>query len=381
MNLSIKPPRIQSIDALRGLVMLLMLLDHVREHFFYYVPMSDPVNINTTESSLFFTRLSAHFCAPIFVFLAGLSAYLYGQKKQEGKQSLMVFLLKRGLFIIILEITLVNFLWFGTYKTIFLQVMWAIGLSMISLGFLSKLPRLWIGIIGFSIVAGHNLLSPIHFEPNEFGYVIWTILHDRGFLISDGLIPIKVSYPVLPWIGVILLGYFAGPIFSDKMTSEKRIKTLSTLGISSLVLLLIIRGFNIYGETSHWFVQDSSVKTMMSFVNFTKYPPSLDFILLTIGIGLLLLSLFEKINTKYLLLLKTYGSSPMFFYLFHLLILLIIYQICILIDGLNKGNYYGVDSVGEIWLITFILAIALYYPTKLFSEYKRKSTYPLIKYF
>jgi len=380
MDNSVKPQRIQSIDILRGLVMLLMLVDHVREHFFYHVPVSDPLNIDIIEPSLFLTRLSAHFCAPIFVFLAGLSAYLYSQKN-NNKESVTIFLLKRGIFIILLEITLVNFLWFGTYKTIYLQVMWAIGISMISLAFLSKLPRVWIGILGFLIVFGHNLLSPIHFETNEFGYGIWTILHDRGFLISDGLIPVKVSYPVLPWIGVILLGYFSGRLFSGEISREKRIQYLNAIGLSCLIILMIIRSFNIYGETLDWQVQESFFKTEMSFFNFTKYPPSLDFLLFTIGIGLLILSFFEKVNNKYFEILKTFGSSPMFFYLFHLLILLIIYKMCILIFGLNQGDYFGVDSVWQLWLIALILTIALYYPTKLFSEYKRKSTSKFVKYF
>lgn len=379
MEQSVKPQRIQSIDILRGLVMLLMLVDHVREHFYYHVSVSDPMIVDNTSPNLFFTRVSAHFCAPVFIFLAGLSAWLYTSK--NGKKAGFSFLIKRGIFIILLEITVVNFLWFGTYHTIFLQVMWAIGISMISLAFLSQLPRIWIGVLGIAIVAGHNLLSPLQFTPDQWPYNIWTVLHDRGFLDLPIGIPVKASYPVLPWIGLILLGYFAGPIFSNQITSEKRMKTLNILGISSLILLLIIRGFNIYGETIDWSVQDSVVKTIMSFLNFTKYPPSLDFILLTIGVGLLLLSLFEKMNTKYLSFLKTYGSSPMFFYLFHLLILLIIYKICIAIFGLNKGEYFGVDSVAQIWLITFILAIVLYYPTKLFSDYKRKSTNPLIKYF
>lgn len=314
MNLSVKPQRIESIDISRGLVMLFMLLDHTREHFIYHIPITDPLDKDTVSQGLFFTRISAHFCAPIFIFLAGLSAWLYTNK--NGKAAGFSFLIKRELFIILLEVTLVNFLFLGSYKTLYLQVMWAIGLSMISLAFLSKLPRLWIGTIGFIIVAGHNLLTPIQFTPDEWGYNLWTILHDRGFLETGLSLPIKASYPVLPWIGVIMLGYFAGPIFSNQVTSEKRMKTLNLLGLSSLILLLIIRGFNIYGETIDWSVQDSFVKTVMSFLNFTKYPPSLDFILLTIGIGLILLSLFEKMNTKYLSFLKTYGSSPMFFYLF-----------------------------------------------------------------
>ena len=381
MNLSVKAPRITSIDILRGLVMLLMMVDHVREHFFFHVPVNDPMDINTTTPSLYFTRLSAHFCAPIFVFLAGLSAWLYADKNKDNPKAVTSFLIKRGLFIILLEITVVNFLWFGNYNTMYSQVMWAIGISMISLAFLCRLPRLWIGIIGFVIVAGHNLLSPVQFESNEWGYGLWTILHDRGFLISDGVMPVKISYPLLPWIGVILLGYFTGPLFSSSISSNLRQKRLIMIGFSSIIILLVIRGFSLYGETLPWIVQNSSTKTLMSFFNFTKYPPSLDFILLTIGIGMLLLSLFESVKNPYLDILKVFGSSPMFFYLLHLFILLIIYKMCVAVFGLNQVEYFGVDYVWQLWAIAIVLMVALYYPTKLFSEYKRKSTSKLIKYF
>ena len=370
--------RIASIDILRGLVMLIMLVDHVREHFFSHHAIMDPMTIEETSSSLFFTRFSAHFCAPIFVFLTGLSAWLYSNPKGKHQRSATAFLLKRGLFLILLEVTLINFSWSGTYNTLYLQVIWAIGLSMISLGFLSRLPRVWIGILGFIIVFGHNLLTPITFLKDELGYNLWTVLHDRGYLVIDGFINIRISYPLLPWIGVILLGYFTGPIFHYTSTI-KRQKTLLLIGVSSITLLLILRGFNIYGETLAWEAHNSTIKSIMSFLNYTKYPPSLHFILLTVGIGILLLSCFEKITNKFTQILKVFGSAPMFFYILHLYTILIIHGI--LMSTINNGEIIKVNNVYQVLLISIGLSVLLYFPTKMFSNYKRKNSSKLIKYF
>ena len=381
MNTEKKATRISSIDMLRGLVMLIMLVDHVRERFFLHMQVTDPMDVTETDSGLFFTRLSAHLCAPVFVFLTGLSSWLYANPINKAPRSPRSFLLKRGLFLVLLEITLVNLSWFGTYNTLYLQVIWVIGLSMICLGILCTLPRVWIGVIGFLIVFGHNALSPISFTPNETGYSIWTILHDRGYLLQHSFLNIKISYPLLPWIGVILLGYFAGPLYQQQMPAIKRQKALIAIGCACLVLLAILRGFNIYGETLPWHVHESNIMSIMSFFNYTKYPPSLDFILLTLGIGHLLLFAFEKYRFRWMQVLKTFGSAPMFFYIVHLYILLAIYSICVAIFGTNHGDYFGVSHLLQIWLIAILLSVLLYYPTKVFSAYKRKSSSKLITYF
>lgn len=374
-----KKTRIESIDTLRGLVILIMLVDHVRGHFFSHHPVTDPINISEVSSALFFTRLSTHICAPIFVFLTGLSVWLYSNPKNKPSKSATTFLLKRGSFLIFLELTLINFSWSASYHTLYLQVIWAIGISMICLAFLSKLPRIWIGILGFAIVFGHNFLTPITFHKAEFGYYIWTLLHDRGYLLKDSFINIKASYPVLPWIGVILLGYLAGPIYHHQVTTVKRKRILRTIGFSSLILLLIFRVWNIYGETLSWETKDSFLKTVMSFLNYTKYPPSLDFLLLTLGIGLLLLSNFERKNGKFTQMLRVFGSVPMFFYILHLYVILIFHAI--LIFTINDGKIVEVNHVYQLWLISIFLAILLYFPTKKFSEYKAKSSSKWIKYF
>ncbi|WP_338733782.1 DUF1624 domain-containing protein [Mangrovimonas cancribranchiae] len=373
--------RITSIDALRGLVMLIMLVDHVRERVFLHAQVLDPMDISTTNTGLFFTRLSAHICAPVFIFLTGLSAWLYENPNNKPKRSARAFLFKRGLFIIVLEITIINFSWFGYYETLYLQVMWAIGLSMLFLAAIIKLPNIYIALIGGVIIFGHNALSGIEFNSNDWFYNIWTILHDRGMLNTNNFANIKVSYPVLPWLGLICIGYFSGSIYNQNIKPNQRFKILRIVSISCLGLLVILRGFNFYGETLAWKTQDTITKTIMSFLNYTKYPPSLDFLLFTMAIGTYLLVIFEKYESKTTDILKTFGGSPMFFYVLHLYVLLALYNILLVIFGKNKGNYFGVDNLWLVWLIAVILSFLMYLPVKKFGEYKRKSKSKWIKYF
>lgn len=371
--------RIKSIDALRGLVMLIMLLDHVRERFFLHRQVSDPMDVESTEPALFASRLAAHFCAPIFVFLTGLSAWLYQQSARE--ESISTFLLKRGLLLIALEFTLVTFSWMGNFNTIYLQVIWVIGLSMLALALLVKIPRIAQWVVAVGIMALHNLLTPIQFSVDEWGYSLWTILHDRNYWIQTDWIAIKVSYPLLPWIGVILLGYCAGPVFAKQMPVAQRATWLISAGVVSLLLLLVLRGFNLYGETLPWQAFASPVQTLMSFFNFTKYPPSLDFLLLTLGVMALALVWLERFNTaRFVSVLSQFGAAPLFFYLLHLYVLLIIYSLLFAWFGANQGSYLGVDSIYSIWLISVVLTLLLYWTTALFAAYKRRSTHGLIKY-
>lgn len=361
--------------------MLIMLVDHVRERFYLHMQVSDPMNPDTTAPELFWTRTSAHLCAPVFVFLTGLSAWLYAQNGRP----LTGFLLKRGLFLIALEFTLVTFSWMGTYHTIWLQVMWAIGLSMIALALLHRLPRHWLALIGLLLIAGHNALTPIQFQPHEWGYSLWTILHDRGYLIQSPLIQIKISYPLLPWIGVILLGYVAGPLYTLPAGERKTWLLRGALLYAGLFILL--RGFNLYGETLPWHIYPDIQHSLMSLFSLTKYPPSLNFLLLTLGLGLLLLWLLESrvINTRAGRysehILCQFGGAPLFFYLLHLYSLLLMYQLALLYWQPNHGDLLGVPHIGWVWLIAALLALALYPPTRAFAALKKRSRHPLLSYF
>jgi uncharacterized membrane protein len=373
--------RLTSIDVMRGLVMLFMLVDHVREKIYLHLQVTDPMTIATTTPDLFFTRMSAHICAPVFVFLTGLSAWLYANPPSGQPRSPRSFLIQRGLLLVLLEITVINFSWSGTYTTLWLQVIWAIGICMIVLGLASSLPRWLLGTVGFLIVFGHNLLSPISFQPGELGYSLWTILHDRAVLVAGEPLTIKVTYPVLPWIGVILLGYVAGPIYSRAVASGQRVRYLIALGAGCLLLLLVLRGFNIYGETLPWVHGETFTQTLMSWLNFTKYPPSLDFLLLTLGLAFLLLAWFDGMENGATRVLVVFGSAPMFFYILHLYVLLILYRITLAIFGPTHGELFGVDDFYWVWVVSPLLAFALYFPTRAFARFKRTSKQAWVRYF
>lgn len=373
--------RIASIDILRGLVMVIMLVDHVREHFFYHHPIGDPMMLDTTSTGLFFTRFIAHLCAPTFVFLAGVSAWLYANPSNKPARSPSEFLFKRGLFLILIEMTLVNFSWLGNYQALYLQVIWAIGISMMMLSLAVRLPHYIVGLLGFVIVFGHNALSYIQFQPDEFGYSFWTILHDRGYLYTSDTFKVRVSYPVLPWIGVIFIGYIAGPIYRNTVDSFTRQKGLIMAGVSSLLLLSVLRYFNLYGETLPWSAHANTIDTAKDFLNYTKYPPSLDYLLLTLGVAMLLLAALEKINNRFSKMVEVFGSAPMFFYILHLYVLLITHFLLQITFGNVQGNYWRVDFVWQLWAIAGLLTILLYCPVKKFAALKSTRKYPWLKYF
>ncbi|WP_296267970.1 DUF1624 domain-containing protein [Pseudomonas sp. UBA6562] len=365
--------RLQSIDALRGLVMLFMLLDHVRETFFLHHQVGDPMAIATTEPGLFFSRTLAHLCAPVFVLLTGLSAWLYGEKHQ-GRGDVAAFLFKRGLFLVLLEFTVVNFAW--TFQlppsVVYLQVIWAIGVSMIALAALVWLPRAALIALGLVIVAGHNLLDAVHFGEGSSLHVLWAILHDRGWLEVSEHMRLRTSYPVLPWIGVIALGYAMGPWFargSDAVQRQRRLLATAALTLLAFVALRLLNG---YGEAP-WSSYPSALQTLMSLLNITKYPPSLLFLCLTLGVGLLLLRGFERAGqARWIGVLAVMGAAPMFFYLLHLYVLKLAYLVCVALFGLNQGQYFGFDSIGAVWLCAVLLALALYLPVRAFARLKAR---------
>ncbi|MFA6311301.1 MAG: heparan-alpha-glucosaminide N-acetyltransferase domain-containing protein [Sterolibacterium sp.] len=375
--------RISSIDMMRGLVMLTMLIDHVRETLYLHLQVTDPMNLVATAPEVFFTRMTAHLSAPVFVFLTGLSAWLYANPASGPARSPRGFLFKRGLLLVVLELTLVNFAWSGQFPPtiLWLQVIWAIGISMMVLSALAGLPRWAIAALGLAIVFGHNLLTGVSFAPGSASQLLWTVLHERGFLVAEGALKIKVTYPVLAWIGVILVGYAAGPLYAQAVTSLRRTHILLGLGAGCLVLLGFLRGFNIYGETLPWVYGGDTVHTVMSWFNFTKYPPSLAFLLLTLGIAFLLMAWFESLDNKATRALVTFGSAPMFFYLLHLYTLLIMYKVVLAVVGPNQGQRFGVDDFWWVWAAAAVLAGLLYYPCLVFSRYKRTSTQAWVRYF
>jgi uncharacterized membrane protein len=375
--------RISAIDSLRGFIMLLMLVDHVRETIYLHKQVADPMLVDQTDPALFFTRLSAHFCAPIFVFLAGLSAWLYAHPDhlQGGQRDATGFLVKRGMFLILLEFTVINFAWSGYFppSTWYLQVIWVIGLAMISLGLLHKLPLSVLLSLGLLIVAGHNSISDIKLSQDHPAYTIWTILFQRGFL-PEPLSAVKISYPLLPWIGIILLGYCCGPLYQKTINARQRQRYLIAIGCAALALLLLLRTFNIYGENQDWQHYQDFITTTMSYLNFQKYPPSLLFSLLTIGAGLLCLAWLERSNNRLNRFCAEIGSAPMFYYILHLYLLLILQTLLVKIFGANHGTRFGVEEVWQVWLCAALIVPVLYYPCRQFSRYKRQSKRAWVRY-
>lgn len=366
--------RLQAIDALRGLVILIMMLDHVRETFYLHHQVPDPMLIPDTEGFLFFSRTLAHLCAPVFVVLTGLSAYLY-QSKYNSLAMTREFLLKRGLFLIFLELVIINFAWTGKFPPdiIYLQVIWAIGLSMVALSLLISLSKQWLWAISLIIIFGHNLLEQISFANIPTLQNFWFVLYERGW-IELGEVRLRTSYPVLPWIGIITLGYcIGGYVFDFRKENNHRNAALLTTGILSISLFFILRLINIYGDQV-WSVKQNLLETIMSFFNLTKYPPSLLFILFNVGVGFILLALLNKVeNKKWVKPLIIFGSVPMFFYIVHLFVLKVLYTISVEIWGTTQGTHFGVNNVLTLWLITIILSILLYPLMLKFSRFKHNN--------
>jgi len=367
--------RLLAIDALRGLVMLFMLVDHTRETWFLYMQVNDPVDANTTDPGLFFTRLLSTFCAPTFVALTGLSSWLYGQT--HTKREVSAFLLKRGLFLIVLELTVVGFAW-PTQALVFppsrfwLQVIWTIGISMVALSALIHLPRRLQFAVGLAIVCLHNLLDPIVLTPESPWYAVWAVIHQRSLIDLGGGFAAKTTYPFLPWIGVILLGYACGPWFAKGSDPALRIRRMVRLGLGLIIGFVVIRYINVYGDKP-WFHGETPLRTVMSFLALTKYPPSLLFLMPTIGTGCLLLALFEAHESHPLLPhLALFGGAPMFFYIVHLYVLKALYNIALLLYGPTKGTVFGVENLSTVWLWVAILIPVMYFPTGWFARLKQR---------
>ena len=364
-------PRIAGIDALRGLVMLLMLVDHVRETVFLHAQVGDPVDVTTTPPGLFVTRSLSHICAPVFIALTGLGAWLH--RSTHTRRETSIFLLKRGAFLVLLELTVVGFAWTAEFppSRFFLQVIWCIGICMMALAGLLHLGRRWQFVAGLLLVAGHNLLDGVVLTDESPFFVPWAILHQRDVIELGGGITARTSYPVLPWIGVIALGYAMGPWFVRIRAEGTTIRRLLTLGAALLIGFGALRWLNVYGDIP-WFVAQDSLTTAMSFLSLTKYPPSLLFLLATLGAGTVLLALFDAAEDRRITqAIATFGAAPMFFYVFHLYVLKAAYLAAYALYGPNQGEYFGVQGLGSVWLWAAAFAVPLYFPTRGFARWKR----------
>ena len=342
-----KTNRIESIDILRGLVMVIMALDHVRDYFNYGSFFIDPTNVETTSPILFFTRFITHYCAPVFVFLAGTSAFLYGRNKT--KSQLSKFLLTRGIWLIFMEVVVNNLIWTFdlSYSFPILQVIWAIGFSMICLSFLIYLPYKWILVLGLVIIAGHNLLDGLVMQGNSPEAIVWYLLHQNHTMVLGPDKMILFHYPVIPWIGLMALGYCLGQLYLKDFDEGLRRTWLLRMGLGALALFFVIRGLNVYGDLVPWTVRDSSSKTIISFFNVTKYPPSLAFVLITIGPALLFLYVIENVKNSITNFFLIFGRVPFFYYFLHVLVIHTAAIIGIIIFG---GNWKDMILTADVFM-------------------------------
>ncbi len=378
----VKSIRIDSIDLLRGIVIILMALDHVRDYFHADAYLFSPTDLTKTNISLFFTRWVTHFCAPVFVFLAGTSAFLVGNRK--GSKELSAFLVKRGLWLILLEFTVINFSWFFNvhFSFLALTVIWALAIGMIILAGAIHLPFRLILVIGLMLVAGHNLVDSIHITGDTAAADIWAVLHVPN-IFQLGHFRLFTGYPILPWTGIMLLGYCFGALYKPSFDAAKRKKILLQLGAIMILLFVVVRFINAYGDPFPWSVQPNAVFTFLSFINVTKYPPSLLYVLITLGPAMLFLAFSEKINGKLSQYVVALGRVPMFFYIVHIYLIHILALIAALALGYNASDMtfttWVTDSINlkgygfnlAVVYIVWIFVVLVLYPACLwYDRYK-----------
>jgi uncharacterized membrane protein len=381
--------RIHSIDIIRGLIMVIMALDHTRD--FFHFP-SSPLNMQTTTVVLFFTRWITHFCAPSFIFLSGVSVFLAGQRRT--KNELSKFLLTRGLWLIVSDLLIMSFLFTFDlqYHILVLEVLWVTGFGMIVLALLIRTSLPVIATIALAIIFGHNLLNYVTLPKTGFGGSVLTLLFSAfGSLIPIGGDRIIAGlYAAIPWMGPILLGYVFGSLYQTGFDIKKRQKILLLSGISFITLFIILRTINHYGDPRPWSVQRNLAHTVLSFLNVTKQVPSLMFFSITLGPIMILLALVEKINNRFTDILRVYGNVPYFYFIVHFSLLRILNILFILIEGVPMKSssdlplVWQADGFGHplwaVYLFWIGVVALLYYPCKWYGNYKRTHAHWWLSY-
>jgi uncharacterized membrane protein len=359
--------RIDSIDLLRGLVMVVMALDHTRDFF-----ASSGLNPrDVTDPGLFLTRWITHYCAPTFIFLAGVSAYLYGARGCSAGE-VSRFLFTRGFWLIVIEFTLMRLGWSFSLNTTFFvaQVIWVIGASMVVLAALVHLPRWAIATIGIGMIASHNLLDGIRAEDLGPAGWIWHLLHRPGYVDLGSGRKLFALYPLIPWVGVMAAGYALGPVF--KMDQASRRSVLLRLGAMTTIGFVLLRTTNFYGDPAAWSAKGTWLATVLSFINCEKYPPSLLYLMMTLGPAMLLLAAFEQVRGRLAEWITTFGRVPFLYYVAHIYLIHLLAVIFALgayghaewlLGQLppQKPQGYGLPLPGlyAVWLLVVILLYPL----------------------
>ncbi|UKJ09149.1 DUF1624 domain-containing protein [Solitalea lacus] len=376
-----KSTRIVAVDLLRGVIMVIMALDHTRDYFSNAA--FDPLDIAQTTPFYYFTRWITHLCAPNFVFLAGVGAYMMTMAG-KSKEQLSFFLFTRGLWLVLLEFTVVRLGWTFNldYEFSVAQVIWVIGMSMVFLSALIFFPVRWIGFIGIGMIVLHNLLDG--FTAKDFGDTgwLWKVVHERGFIPFNQHYGLLALYPLIPWIGVMTAGYAFGSFYKQDVIKRKQ--WFFSIGCGTILGFFILRYLNFYGDLLPWVQQKNSLLTFLSFMNVEKYPPSLLFLMITIGIGILLLALFENSMGKLTSFFIVYGRVPLFYYVLHIYLIHIIAVLAAwitinrvdflfssdLFTGTKHGYGFNLLIVYLFWVLVILL---LYYPCKWFMNVKKHS--------
>ncbi|MGQ2982472.1 DUF1624 domain-containing protein [Flavobacterium sp.] len=377
--------RIQSIDVLRGIIMIFMALDHTRD-FFHIDAMTDqPENMDTTTPALFFTRWITHFCAPLFVFLSGTSIYL--QSLRKTKKELALFLLTRGLWLIVAEFTIVGFGWSFNYmfNFFFLQVIWAIGASMVLLSGLIFLRYWMLFALGILITVLHNLL-----DTHTFTDPIMDVIANLFLLTEFDMIPLgggvalMCAYAAVPWTGIMLLGYALGKWYRPEFDQLRRRKLLLSTGLGIISLFVLLRLVNGYGDPKPWTEQKDAVYTFLSFLNVNKYPPSLIYACMTLGPAMIALALLENVRNRVTDLLNVFGRVPFLYYLLHVYVIHLLCVGLFYAEGYTFADNFRLDMafgfrpkenfgfpLGIVYLIWILVIVLCWFPTKQYEKYKR----------
>ena len=363
------PARIVSIDVLRGLVMAVMALDHTRD--FFGTGGFNPRDV--MEPTLFLTRWVTHFCAPTFIFLAGLSAFLYGRGRST--EELSRFLLIRGLWLILIDLTLIKFGW--RFEVDFYRlsagVIFVIGASMVALAALIWLPRWAIAGVSLIMIAGHNLFDGVRAEELGGASWAWHLLHEPGLVPLGHGVNLYVLYPLIPWIGVMAAGYLLGPVMQVEERTRQRV--LFGLGAAVTLGFVVLRATNLYGDPAPWTPQQTLLSTVLSFLNCEKYPPSLLYLMMTLGPALMLLACFEHARGAFARLLATFGQVPFFYYVVHLYLIhaLAVATTFAMTGVLTRTPTIGLGLPG-IYFVWLLVLVLLYPICRWFAELKERGS-------
>jgi uncharacterized membrane protein len=389
------PGRIVSLDIMRGLVMVIMALDHTRD--FFTNLRFEPELLSRTYYALFFTRWITHFCAPLFFFLAGTGAFFYGRRRTP--QALSRFLWTRGLWLIAIEFTVVGTAWTFIIPWGFFGVIWALGACMVLMAAIVRMPLRWVAVFAGVLILGHDLLDPV--RPKQFGALapLWAILHVRAGVLLPFNVRKFVLFPLVPWVAVMAAGYVFGSIYL--LEKERRQKLIARIGLGLTVAFIVLRLTNLYGNPpvglggvsqGPWHIQPTIEKTVILFLDVEKYPPSLQYLLMTLGPSLLLLAWFDKkLDQKGgaqniwpgLSPLLTFGRVPLFFYILHLYL---IHSMAVLmavlfkqpVDWLFHGGFmFGAPdgwgfNLPFVYLMWITAVVILYFPCRWFEGVKQR---------